>query len=52
MRATHRTCQYLSQGVSGDPDRAEEQAQRDGMSGLDVVLDAIMVHLPASPVKT
>jgi hypothetical protein len=34
--------------VSRDPDRAEEQAQRDGMSGLNVVLDAIMVDLPAS----
>jgi hypothetical protein len=48
MRATHRTCQYLSQGVSRDPYGAEEQAQGDGMSGLNVVLDAIMVDLPAS----
>jgi len=34
--------------MGSDPDGAEEQAERDGMSGLDVVLDAIMVHLPRS----
>jgi hypothetical protein len=33
--------------MSQDPDRAEEQAQRDRMPGLDVVLETVVVDLPA-----
>jgi hypothetical protein len=38
--------------VNQDPNRAEEQAQRDGMPCLDVVLDAVVVHLPALRMET
>jgi hypothetical protein len=38
--------------MSQDPNRAEEQAQRDRMPGLDVVLEAVVVHLPALQIQT
>jgi len=33
--------------MTQDPNRAEEQAQRDRVPGFDVVLEAVVVHLPA-----
>jgi hypothetical protein len=33
--------------MNHDPNRAEEQAERDRVPGLDVVLEAVMIHLPA-----
>ena len=45
VRSTCGTRQYLSERMSGNPNGAEEQAQRNRMPGLDVVLDAILVHL-------
>jgi len=32
--------------MTQDPNRAEEQAQRDRVPGFDVVLEAVVVHLP------
>jgi len=38
--------------MSQDPNRAEEQAQGDRMPRLDVVLEAVVVHLPALQIQT
>jgi hypothetical protein len=38
--------------MSQDPNRAEEQAQRDRVPGLDVVPEAVVVHLPALQTQT
>jgi hypothetical protein len=33
--------------MAQDPNRAEEQAKRDRVPGFDLVLEAVVVHLPA-----